>query len=101
EAQQHGKGAVRAPVRGVHDAVHVVQLDAHNLCGCEDLDAKALGLRLQAVSKLSTCDAFREAWEVVEALGHPGLATDTAALDDQGVDALACRVQRSGEAGRA
>ena len=73
-------------------------LHAHR---AEQLDLVAPCLRDEALGKIRTADTVWEARIVVDALGDPSLAAETAALDHDSVDALARRVDRRREAGGA
>ena len=72
-------------------------LDAHR---AEEFHLVAAGLRDEALGEVSAADALRESRVVVDALGDARLAAQPAALDHDGVDALARRVDRGGEARR-
>src|SRR5437879_11976351 len=65
--------------------------------GREQFDAKTFGLLNDALGKLRTGDAFGEAGVVVQAFGNTRLSTQSAALDDQHIKAIACGINGSGE----
>src|SRR6266566_8663456 len=71
--------------------------DFDNVLGREQFDAKAFGLLNDALGKLRAGDAFGETGVIVQAFGNTRLSTQSAALDDQHIKAIACGINGSGE----
>src|SRR5215216_4794919 len=97
---ERGACVVMVAGRGLDVDLLSVDRDRAHRDGLEHLHAVALRLLDDPVGELRAADALGEPGVVVEAFGHAGLTAEALAVDHQGLQVLAGRVDRGRETGR-